>query len=518
MMKNKKISLSKLANFFSNNLSIVVILAILLSIMSIMMINGFRVEYESLDTAPETAILVEDRVPALAAYYQRDRIPVTIVLEQSDGENLNVIEYEARWNSNRIFSEAFIDNLSKLPEKEGYLFTHFSLLPDGEPLDPGIRVTEPMTVYANWITTPKVQPWQTLAQVNNQIELARQRYVPYYYSYFPVNKGANQTVTLDEIDGLTRKDGYEVTLRISGTESKPIVNFSFNYDRINRYTVNMDLNGGKLQVSTQPTTYLIPENGSINESPNVTKEGHRFLGWSTSIDGNVVALEDIVLTSDDTLYAIYQPSQSVPVPGSTQGRYLTSYMIESVDYTKPLVVLMVTDNTAEIDSIIEAEEIVLDNFEKVILGESSKKQIVFAGQFSIVSKKDKIASLNNKVMSYTETNIFGIIALALLAGVLFWAFLDNSSRNIKFLGWAILLTIAAVLIFMLPSLVNFSAYFQNIWDTSLEINPEATKIVMLPGMLMAGLFITFGAFISYITYFLTIINRRKQPKQEEISE
>lgn len=514
MKKTKKTTLSNLTNFFTNNLSIVVILSILLAIMSIMMINGFKVQYESIDTAPESAVLVEDRVPALAVYYQRDRIPITIVLEQSDDEKTNVIEYEARWNSNQIFTEPFIGNESKLPEREGYLFTHFSLEPEGVPIDPGIRVTDPITIYANWIITPKVQPWQTLAQVSNNIELARQRYVPYYYSYFPVNKGTNQTVTLEEIDGLTRKDGYEVTLKVSGTELKPIVKFVFNYDRLTKYTVNMNLNGGKLQVSTQPTSYLIPENGSVNESPNVAKDGHRFLGWSTTSDGNVIALEDIVLTSDDTLYAIYEPLNSVPTAESNQGRYLTSHIIESTDYTKPLVVLMVTDNVAEINSVIEAEEFVLNNFERVILGESSKKEIVFAGQFSIVSKKDKIISLNNKVMNYTETNIYGILALTILAIVLFWAFLDNSSRNNKFLGWAILLTVAAVLIFMLPYLVNFSTYFQNIWDASLEINPEDTNIVMLTGMFMSGLFVSIGALFSYITYVLTIINNKKQLKQE----
>lgn len=518
MKKNK---LTNIFNILNNNLAIIVIFLVLFSLVSILMINGFRVDYESLDTAPPQSVLVEDRVPALALYYQRDRVNVNIILadesELDEGEVLENITYQARYNSHSIFTEPFATLNSTIPLRDNYLFTHFSLTKGGEPLDPGIRVTEEMTIYANWILKPKVQPYQILTRLAMQIELGIKQYVPYFYEYKVVAKGSTTEFDLEVIPNLTRSD-YKAKITVKGTETNPVLSFNYDYDRIERKSIKYNLNGGKLLVPTQSTSFQVPVNGLVFEKPDVTKEGSRFLGWSTSLDGSIMPLQDVVVDKDIELFAIYEPSLPAPNPSTKQGRYLTTYYVESNDYRSNYLVLMITDSIANLNDEISAKEIEIDNFSLVLVDNYSHKFIIFAGQFLIVAKKDKVATLNNKVMSFTEITPLGVIILLLMFTILGWAFLDNRQYRLKHLYWAILLLITGILVLILPQFVNFSHYFQSIWDLSKELNASDTKISMLIGIQLSGSLLLIASVMSFTAYISTLIPSKTKDKPIESSK
>ena len=518
MKKQSKFSLNKIKDFLYTNTSILVIVLVLFSFISLMLINGFKIDYESLDTDPPVSVLVEDRVPALALYYQRERVNVNIVLanpeELEEWEVLDDIVYAARYNSHRRFDEVFVGSGSVIPTREKHLFTHFSLTPGGDPLDPAERITEEITVYANWIPKPKINPWQVLARIALQIELGTQSYIPYQYSYHLITKGGNDTITLPTIDGLTRET-YDVKPKVVGTETKEVVDFLYNYNRINRHTVTFNLNGGKLPVSTQRTEFSIPNNGMVLEFPGVTRDNHRFLGWSLAPDGDVLLLQDIVIKENKTLYAIFMPSVPKPNPSTNTGRYQTTYMLESIDYDAVPVALMAVENIGTINEEIAAEPLELAHFEEVPVDKYSHKSLILGSQFLIVPKKDKVFNLNQKVMSFTETNVFGIITLLLIFSILVWTFIDNRNYNMKFLGWGILALGTAIMVFVLPQLVRFSVYFKNIWEISKTLNPDSTKITMLSGIKLSGSLLIIASLISFASFIITFIADKKT-KEEAI--
>jgi|GEM_PF-2264081 len=520
MKKQSKFTLNKIKDFLTENTSIIVILLVLFSLISLMFINGFKIEYESIDSVPPSSILVEDRVPALALYYKRERVNVKIVLadpsELEEGEVLDDVTYEARYNQHFRFIGAFDEGKQAIPTREKHLFTHFSLTPNGEPLDPAERITEEVTVYANWVPKPKINPWQVLAQVTTQIELGTQTYMPYKYSYQLVNKGQTNDITLENIPGLTREK-YDMKITISGTEPAEIVEFKYDYNRIARHTITYDLNGGQL-LSSRITQYSIPNNGMLLESPGVRKDGHRFLGWSTEPTGNVILLEDIIMKGDKTLYAIFAKSIAEPDSGSGKGRYQTTYFMESINYNVASVVLYAVEKIANINDMIAAEELDIPHFEQVLLDDYSKKDLILGAQYLIVPRKDKVFSLNNKVMSFTETNPAGILLLLLMLGVLIWTFIDNGTNHNKFLGWGIILLVAGIFALVLPQLVRFSVYFQNIWDISKELNPEGTKITPLIGIKLSGALLLIASVSSFATYVITIIANKKEKQLEQNKE
>ena len=527
MKKPSKFTLNKIKDFLTENTSIIVILLTLFSLISLMMINGFKIDYESLDTDPPSSVLVEDRVPALARYYQRNRVNTTIVLaspsELEEGEVLEDITYEAKYNQHFRFDEAFIESGQSVPTREKHLFTHFSLTPGGEPLDPAERITEEVTVYANWIPKPKINPWQVLAKITTQIELGTQTYIPYKYQYQLVNKGSITNITLDTIPGLIR-ESYDVKVNVPGTETKEIVEFKYDYNRQVRHTITYDLNGGQLLIPTQRTTYSIPNNGMLLESPGAKMEGHRFLGWSTEPTGAVTLLDDVVMKQDTTVYAIFQKSVAKPDPASGTARYQTSYFLESIELkTEPNKILSpkllyAVENVANINDEIVSEEITIPHFESVALDKYSYKELVLGAQYLIVPKKDKVFSLNQKVMSFTETNPAGILLLVLIFGVLAWTFLDTRSTHTKYLGWGIILVVAGILAFVLPQLVRFSIYFQKIWDMSKVLNPDGTKITPLIGIKLSGSLLLIAAVFSFATYAICMVAKKKEKKIEKIEE
>lgn len=522
MKKQSKFTLNKIRDFLTENTPIIVILLVLFSLASLMMIKGFRLDYESLDTDPPSSVLVEDRVPALARYYQRERINVTLKLanpsELEEGEVLDDINYEAKYNQNFIFSNAFSENELNVPTRENHLFTHFSLTPGGEVIDPGERITEPVTVYANWIPKPKVQPWQVLAKLTLQIELGTQTYVPYKYTYLAVNKGAQTNITLDQIPGLIISDsrivenGYQTKINIAGTESKPIVEFKYNYNRTLRQTVTYDLNGGVLVVPTQRTEYSLPNNGLILESPGAKKDDHRFLGWSLDPQGNVSLLEDVVVKNNVPLYAIYAKSVAKPDSNSGQGRYQTTYILESIQ-PNTSVPLYSIENVANLNEEIISEEIQIPHFESVLIDAYTPKTMILGGQYLIVPKKDKVFNLNEKVMSFTEVNPAGVLVLLLMFGLLAWTFLDNRIYKNKFLYWGIILVITGIFVIVLPQFVRFSVYFKNIWEMSKQINAAGTKITPLSGIITSGVSLLVAAVFCFITYIILLVSSKKENKE-----
>ncbi len=519
MKSQTKFSLNKIKYFLIKNTPIMVILLVLFSLISLMLIQGFKLDYDSYDTSPPSSILVEDRVPALALYYQRDRVNVNIILadpsELEPGEVLENITFEARYNSNRSFDEAFKENDGMIPLRENYLFTHFSLTPNGEPLNPSERITEEITIYANWTVKPTINPWQVLARVAIRIELGSQTYLPYKYSYHLINKGEVNYIDVPTMAGFEMNE-YKVRVRVDGKETRKIVDANANYNSLNRHNITFDLNGGTLPVPTQKTVYSIPHNGLVLESPGVAKEGYRFLGWSLVKDGNSLTLQDVIMDQDVVVYAKYTPIIDKPNPNTGTGRYQTTYYLESIDYNSAPIALMSIDRIGTINEHIEAEELEFPNFTIMPVDLYSHKTTYYGAQFLIVPKKDKVFSLNEKIMSFTETNPAGVIALLMIFGILVWTFIDNKQYNNKFLGWGILLLATAILIFFLPQLVKFSVYFQNIWDISKELNPDGTKITALIGIKLSGTLLLIASIFSFATYVIALISDKKDKKVEVI--
>lgn len=519
----QKFSLKNISNFFTNNVAIIVILLILASLMALMNVNGFKVNYNQLQTESPSSILIQDRIPVLADFYMRERIPSKIILAQEDqlepGEVLEDIEFEARYNQNMLFSYLFIETGSPVPTREKHLFTHYSLSPGGEPINPGLRITEPITIYANWTPMINRQPWQSIARIALQGEYARKTYAPLRYQYIVANRTDQSatSVKLDELPGYTRPEGLDVSIRISGKESRAIVDFSYNFNNETRKTVTYDLNGGKLIAITQPTSYSVPVDGNINEFPNVTYESKRFIGWSHEPDGEVIALADVSVIEDMTLYAIYEDAISKPTD-NTKGRYMSTYYIEAPNPGGQLVVLKQIDNVATIGEQIDIVPLELEHFERTFFGDFVKEEKIFAGQFLIVPKKDKSARLNNIIISFTEFNWLGAVMLTVLFGTLFWVFIDNSSKKYKYLVWTGLLLLSTMLLFLLPQFMNFSLYFQNLWDISKATDPAGTNIVLLGGVIMSGLFLIIAAVFSILTFGLAILNEKLEKKVELVED
>ena len=516
-------SIKNISNFFVNNVAIIVILLILSSLLALMNVNGFKINYNQLQTESPSSILIQDRIPILADFYSRERIPSKIVLSTEDqlepGEILEDIEFEARYNQNMLFSYLFTETGSPVPTREKHLFTHYSLTPGGDPINPGFRITEPITVYANWTPMISRQPWQSIARIALQGEYARKTYAPLRYQYVVANRTDESTtnVELDGLAGYTRPEGNNVSIRVSGKESKAIVDFSFNFNNDTRKTITYDLNGGKLIAVTQPTSYSVPINGNINEFPNATYESKRFIGWSYAPDGEVIALVDVSVKDDMTLFAIYE--DSIPKPtDNTKGRYMSMYYLEAPNPGGQLVVLKQTDNVGTIGEQIDIVPLELEHFERTFFGDFVKEEKIFAGQFLIVPKKDKSVRLNNVVISFTEFNWLGAFMLVVLFGTLFWVFIDNSSKKYKYLAWTGLLLISALLLFLLPKFINFSLYFQNLWDISKATDPAGTNIVLLGGVIMAGVFLIIAALFTLLTFVISIISNKLEHKTPILEE
>ena len=510
-------SIKNISNFFINNVAIIVILLILSSLLALMNINGFKIKYNQLQTESPSSILIQDRIPVLADFYLRERIEAKIVLAQEEelepDEVLEDIEFEARYNQNMLFSYLFLETGSPVPTREKHLFTHYSLTPGGEPINPGLRITEPVTIYANWTPMLSRQPWQSIARIALQGEYARKTYAPLRYQYVVANRTdeSSTSVELNDLVGYTRPEGNNVSVRVSGKESKAIVDFSFNFNNDTRKTITYDLNGGKLIAVTQPTFYSVPINGNINEFPNASYESKRFVGWSYTPTGEVIALADVSVKEDMTLYAIYE--DAIPKPtDNTKGRYMSTYYIEAPNPGSQLIALKQIDNIGTIGEQIDIVPLELDHFERAFFGDFIKEEKIFAGQFLIVPKKDKSVRLNNVVISFTEFNWLGALMLVVLFGTLFWVFIDNSSRKYKYLAWTGLLLVSAMLLFLLPKFINFSLYFQNLWDISKATDPAGTNIVLLGGVIMAGVFMIIAAVFTLLTFVISIINDKLEHK------
>ena len=125
----------------------------------------------------------------------------------------------------------------------------------------------------------------------------------------------------------------------------------------------------------------------VLEFPGVTRDNHRFLGWSLAPDGDVLLLQDIVIKENKTLYAIFMPSVPKPNPSTNTGRYQTTYMLESIDYDAVPVALMAVENIGTINEKIAAEPLELAHFEEVPVDKYSHKSLILGSQFLIVPRK-----------------------------------------------------------------------------------------------------------------------------------
>ena len=75
-----------------------------------------------------------------------------------------------------------------------------------------------------------------------------------------------------------------------------------------------------------------------------------------------------------------------------------------------------------------------------------------------------------------------------------------------------------MLLFLLPQFMNFSLYFQNLWDISKATDPAGTNIVLLGGVIMSGLFLIIAAVFSILTFVLAIINEKLEKKIELVED
>ncbi len=108
--------------------------------------------------------------------------------------------------------------------------------------------------------------------------------------------------------------------------------------------------------------------------------------------------------------------------------------------------------------------------------------------------------------------------LLLVFVTLMWVFIDNSSRKSKFIIWAGLLLVATVILFLLPSMINFSSYLEYLLAESKNVDPAATTITTLNGVKFAGMFLILAAVFSILTFVLAIINEKLEKKIELVED
>lgn len=278
------------------------------------------------------------------------------------------------------------------------------------------------------------------------------------------------------------------------------------------------MNGGSLIAQTQLLKYKIARNGNIISSPNVQHSTKRFVGWSLAKDGEVISLQDVSMTGNLTLYAVFEDYIPVPEKGTNQGRYMSIYHIESISQNGTYVVLKQVDNIGTINEIVSVQDLNNENFELISFDDYIYEEKIFQGQFLIVPKKDKSVRLNNLIISYTEFNWIGAAMLLLVFVTLMWVFIDNSSRKSKFIIWAGLLLVATVILFLLPSMINFSSYLEYLLAESKNVDPAATTITTLNGVKFAGMFLILAAVFSILTFVLAIINEKLEKKMELVED
>ena len=498
----------KFVPFINSNLAIIVVIISIFSFLLLFYKNGFELQVNlSTKSVPES-ILIQEGVPVLKKYYARDRVNVTLKLVADDslldeGEVLDDLIVEKKYNERAVFS---------VPTREKHLFSHWSSTPNGDPLDPATRITEETTLYANWIDKPVWYPYQVLLKVIDKVEVSDKIYGVYRYHYYIINKGSSLKVEHNEYDDyVSASENKTLLVNVGGNETNSEITREINYNKISRKTVTVDLNGGNKIVPSNPTVFTTPTNGSIPTLLTVRKEGHYFAGWSYSSDGPVMILEDQVVDDDITIYAIFKETPMAKT--KEEGRYSTEYYMEST--SGPGSVIFYTNyQIGTIGDMIVAEELENLNIDAEHLFQDMGTDYLpqsrtFVSIDAIINKQDKIATLQNKVLSITKNNYVGILGIVLLFAAQIFLFVEIGRNKYNYLIASIMFVGVTVIFATLLKTIKFSDYYNSLLRLSVEINPETHFIKVGTPLILATVLAGVVAVLTFAAFIINVVFEKK---------
>lgn len=265
--------------------------------------------------------------------------------------------------------------------------------------------------------------------------------------------------------------------------------------------------------------------GTQEEFDKIKKEGvpfYRFNGWGVyEADGSLKYLtEDWILTEDVTFVPVFVKKLDKPTE-KNQARYYVNYYVESATPGSgfPTVATITQEFYGTIGDKIEAPEL-KTNYSDNLVPYSGKDSYLndemnLSAMALIIPKYYKFTAENNSVLLINKYNVVGITVLILMIAAIFWAFIDTSSRRSKYLGWAILLLVAAILMAVVPSAYRFSNYYQGIWDKSYALDPEKTNIHYLAGVKAAISLLFIASISSLFVYILNLDFIKKGRKHQK---
>lgn len=214
--------------------------------------------------------------------------------------------YTVTFNSNggsAVLSKTVKENFSVVkpsnPIKNGYTFIEWQL--NGKSYNFNTPVTQNITLNAVWKKNTNEEEKET------------------YTVIFDSNGGtkiSNQTIEKNKL--VTRpsnptKNGYTfIEWQLNGKSydfNTPVtqnmtLHATWNEVKVEKtYIITFDANGGTASFKSKTIKY-----GNYGELPTATRNGYKFLGWSTIKDGGIILNENSLIqkVSDHTLYAQWE--------------------------------------------------------------------------------------------------------------------------------------------------------------------------------------------------------------------
>lgn len=109
--------------------------------------------------------------------------------------------------------------------------------------------------------------------------------------------------TLDESPTYTKVGTYEIYYQVTKEGYKTVTSFKTLTIEAGTYTLSFDPNGGSVDVASKEVT-----NGeTYGDLPTPTKEGYTFIGWFTENNIQILPNDEVLIISDITLYAHWEP-------------------------------------------------------------------------------------------------------------------------------------------------------------------------------------------------------------------
>ncbi|MBQ6843372.1 MAG: leucine-rich repeat protein, partial [Agathobacter sp.] len=160
-------------------------------------------------------------------------------------------------------------------------------------------------------------------------------------------------------------------------------------DKTELYTVTFDVNGG---VNLNTSNKRVEQNESIGKLPDVERDGYVFVGWYTTENGGVRVTEDMLVTSDITIYAHWETEVSSTYTATSVSEFQSNHKylnnqdttwIYTVADAKSLSIVFNRDTEVEADY----DFIILYDKRDKVIGTYNGTQL--AGQ-TIVTRGDTI--------------------------------------------------------------------------------------------------------------------------------